>query len=65
MEKITLTNKFHNTETRTNVNSDGTIPNMKTALKRLCGIRTCQCGGCDQFNTGEVYEVREGVWKTR
>ena len=65
MKTLILTNNFHRTETKVKVDENGRIKNMKAALKRLCGMSDCQCVGCDQFNTGEVYESAEGVWKVR
>lgn len=45
--RITLGNDFHRTSTRVTVDPDGTIPRnrMERAVRRLCGIPTCTCGG--------------------
>ena len=70
MEKITLTNDFHNTEVTLNVkNGIITVGQVKRARRVLCGISGCTCGDdlgargkqehayeiCQNARTGEIY----------
>ena len=47
MKKIKLINNFHNTEANIIVRDDGTISKSagNRALKKLCGMEDCCCGG--------------------
>lgn len=47
MRTITLKNDFHNTEYKLRLNDENTasVRQMSRALRNLCGIDGCLCGG--------------------